>query len=318
VDIDLPTLLLRVRAGEISPPDQIRAGSKDTSSQPNQALGLPWTVKQGLRLFTWAATSPWRFRLAQKFAGIAGSLTTPKSTWMNLPAFTGWGYSKDIPRPASQSFEQWWKTQTRDRQRIQKRQGNHIEKPEAGSIQESTPTQPESQTGESPNPLSIFKTELTNLDGEFTRCTSKELPECIASYLQAREINEIASWSEDNLPEGLLDKLQENGIKIVQQVRPDIRCGLTGATAAVAETGTLLLASGPGRSQLTSLLPEIHLAILNEKDIYENLSQALSLKEVAEASSVALISGPSRTADIEMTLTIGVHGPTEVQVFCLP
>ena len=63
--------------------------------------------------------------------------------------------------------------------------------------------------------------------------------------------------------------------------------------------------------------PEIHLAILRESTIQKNLAQALSLSEVQKAASVALISGPSRTADIEMTLTIGVHGPGEVWVFCI-
>ena len=97
----------------------------------------------------------------------------------------------------------------------------------------------------------------------------------------------------------------------------NIKVGVTGVTAAVAETGSIVLASGPGRPSSTSLLPETHIAILYEEHIYKNLPQVLHLREIQDAASVVMISGPSRTADIEMTLTIGVHGPGEVYVFCL-
>jgi L-lactate dehydrogenase complex protein LldG len=78
-----------------------------------------------------------------------------------------------------------------------------------------------------------------------------------------------------------------------------------------------VLPSGAGRPQTASLLPEVHIAILKAGDIYETLLEVLELRELHHASAVDLISGPSRTADIEMTLTIGVHGPREVHVFCV-
>jgi L-lactate dehydrogenase complex protein LldG len=106
-------------------------------------------------------------------------------------------------------------------------------------------------------------------------------------------------------------------VRIQHQADPDIRAGLTGSIAAIAETGTLVIPSGEGRPQTTSLLPEIHLAILHEKTIYKNLEQVLNLGGIYKSSAVTLVSGPSRTADIEMTLTIGVHGPQELHVFCL-
>jgi L-lactate dehydrogenase complex protein LldG len=70
---------------------------------------------------------------------------------------------------------------------------------------------------------------------------------------------------------------------------------------------------------VTSLLPEIHIAVLRAGDIKENLAQVFSdenpyLRKVLDASAVALVTGPSRTADIEMTLTIGVHGPARLIV----
>ena len=62
-----------------------------------------------------------------------------------------------------------------------------------------------------------------------------------------------------------------------------------------------------------SLLPEIHIAILKSSDILPSLPDAMHL--VKNTSAAVFITGPSRTADIEMTLTIGVHGPKEIHVF---
>jgi L-lactate dehydrogenase complex protein LldG len=74
---------------------------------------------------------------------------------------------------------------------------------------------------------------------------------------------------------------------------------------------------GIGRLQSAALLAGIHIAILYSRDVYENLPQVLQLREVKEASAMAFVNGPSRTADIELSLTIGMHRPAEVHVFCL-
>jgi L-lactate dehydrogenase complex protein LldG len=93
--------------------------------------------------------------------------------------------------------------------------------------------------------------------------------------------------------------------------------GLTGALAGVAESGTLLVPGGPGRPLTASLLPEVHIVVLRAADLYARLAEVLNLEAIRQSAAVALISGPSRTADIEMTLTIGVHGPRLIQVFCI-
>jgi L-lactate dehydrogenase complex protein LldG len=59
------------------------------------------------------------------------------------------------------------------------------------------------------------------------------------------------------------------------------------------------------------------MAILHPEDFRESLPEVLNLHELREASAAVIITGPSRTADIEMTLTIGMHGPGEVIVFCI-
>ena len=92
--------------------------------------------------------------------------------------------------------------------------------------------------------------------------------------------------------------------------------GVSNAQAAIAETGTLVLDSACERHRLVSLVPPVHIAIVNASAIVETLSEALTLlqrdKEISPA--ITFITGPSRTADIELTLTIGVHGPQELYV----
>jgi len=92
--------------------------------------------------------------------------------------------------------------------------------------------------------------------------------------------------------------------------------GISSAQAAIAETGTLVLDSAFERHRLVSLVPPVHIAIVSASKIRETLGEALTLLQSgAEISpAVTFITGPSRTADIELTLAIGVHGPQEVYV----
>ena len=92
--------------------------------------------------------------------------------------------------------------------------------------------------------------------------------------------------------------------------------GITTAQAAIAETGTLVLDSADERHRLVSLVPPVHIAIVAASRICETLGEALALlrngKDLSRA--VTFVTGPSRTADIELTLTVGVHGPQELYV----
>jgi len=91
--------------------------------------------------------------------------------------------------------------------------------------------------------------------------------------------------------------------------------GISTAQAAIAETGTLVLDSDCERHRLVSLVPPVHIAVVNASAIVETLSDALTLLQKKEISpAITFITGPSRTADIELTLAIGVHGPQELYV----
>lgn len=92
--------------------------------------------------------------------------------------------------------------------------------------------------------------------------------------------------------------------------------GLTGALAALADSGTLVLLSGPARPRLASLLPPVHIAVVAASRIYPNMASLFAAQPDAarEFSNLVFITGPSRSADIEQTLTLGVHGPRQVHV----
>jgi L-lactate utilization protein LutC len=85
--------------------------------------------------------------------------------------------------------------------------------------------------------------------------------------------------------------------------------GLSLAQAALAETGTVIVSSGPGRSRLTPLLPPVHLALVPVSCLTTDLFTWTTARQGSLPSAVTLISGPSKTADIEQTMAIGVHGP---------
>lgn len=82
----------------------------------------------------------------------------------------------------------------------------------------------------------------------------------------------------------------------------------------IAETGSLICSSHRGKPVQASLLPSHHIAILSTESIYATLDDFFSSFGESPPTNVTVITGPSRTADIELTLTIGVHGPERVSV----
>jgi len=85
--------------------------------------------------------------------------------------------------------------------------------------------------------------------------------------------------------------------------------GLSGAGAALAETGSVLISSGPGQSRLATLLPPVHLALVPTSCLTPDIFTWTAARQAAPPSNLILVSGPSKTGDIEQTLVIGVHGP---------
>ena len=98
-----------------------------------------------------------------------------------------------------------------------------------------------------------------------------------------------------------------------------LRCdaGLTSADAAIAETGSLLLDARAERHRLLSLVPPVHIALVPASRLVGSLGDAFGAGGDGPGPAWTLITGPSRTADIELTLVVGVHGPRALHVVVL-
>jgi L-lactate dehydrogenase complex protein LldF len=298
VDIDLPKLLLRVRAGGVEL-DPKRAEANISTS-----------LRFGLKGFGWVATHPRLFGLAERLVGGMSKLLSPFSGWLRLPALTGWGYSKDFPRPAATPFRARWV----------KRSPTDLSQPvtvQTEALGEPGQTDQSLRPVEPPDLQERFISELRLLGGTVSSVSSANLAGEVLRLLTERQIKSIIAWQGGELPPGLLQALAGAGIRITSEADPHAQAGLTGSFGAIAETGSLILAGGGGRSQTASLLPPLHIALLERKKIYASLAEATRLPEIRGFPTLVLVSGPSRTADIEMTLTIGVHGPGELIVFIL-
>jgi L-lactate dehydrogenase complex protein LldG len=96
----------------------------------------------------------------------------------------------------------------------------------------------------------------------------------------------------------------------------EVEVGVTGAWLAVAEPATMALAAAPGSPRATSLLPPAHVCVLRASDVVASLADALARVERLP-SALTWIGGPSRTGDLEMIITLGVHGPRTLDVVLL-
>ena len=152
-----------------------------------------------------------------------------------------------------------------------------------------------------------------------------DLHEELLTYLKLKHVKSVAlpkSAFLDRL--GIADALRANGIavKIWGEATVDdlydVDAGITDVYRVVAETGSLVIKASPEHGRSLSLVPPIHIAIVEPKNCVGDLVDLfeLSAKE-GVGSATILISGPSKTSDIEMNLVTGVHGPVTVQVFLL-
>ena len=123
------------------------------------------------------------------------------------------------------------------------------------------------------------------------------------------------SWQADPEP---LPKLRayDRPIEAFKKELFGIDAAVTATEGAIAETGALILRPTPEEPRLMSLVPPVHIAVLPAGRIYDTFAEAVEGQNWAACmpTNALLISGPSKTADIEMTLAFGVHGPKELVV----
>lgn len=167
--------------------------------------------------------------------------------------------------------------------------------------------------------LGRFLGELAALGVEPHLETSEEAVRArVASIVASAR---VFAWDGAWLPYGidavLVDAVRGSSTR-AEQASAEV--GVTGCDAAIAETGSLVLLAGEGRPRAASLLPPVHVAVVRRADLRWSMGEYFRDRAdaIVSASSCVVITGPSRTADIELTLTVGVHGPGTVIVVVGP
>jgi L-lactate dehydrogenase complex protein LldG len=187
-----------------------------------------------------------------------------------------------------------------------------------------------------PEALDRFQSEFERVAGIFHRVAHwDDVPRVIAEIAREKAVQAVITWDAAALGGDLRPGLEAEGLRVTVAAGGDLdeatrarhreesaraQIGVTGADLVLAETGTVILLSGRGRPRATSLLPDTHVAVFDRSRLVESLSQVGILLEALHedparsmsGAMINLITGPSRTADIELTLTRGVHGPKEV------
>jgi L-lactate dehydrogenase complex protein LldF len=304
VGIDLPSLLVRERA--------TRAGK----------AGAPRTLALGARLFAWAIADPGRYRLAQRAASFGSRLLPRRGSWLKaLPGPLGnWTRSRDFPAFATKPFREEW-----ERFEPEKAEASSGPPPEA-------PLSPGPGHAADGDLRRRFVQALKAVGGEVVDTTADAVGDAVLGFLRQEGAQRVLAEPRGTpLVDGVVEYLRQAGVDVQipdltgepaqrrsrLDVYDGVTVGVTGASAGLADAGSLVL-GGRGNSQLPSLLPPTHLALLPAADILPSLQDWARAEEDAwraEPSTAAIVTGPSRTADIEMTLTIGVHGPRRVVVF---
>lgn len=152
----------------------------------------------------------------------------------------------------------------------------------------------------------------------FVESSVSGVHERLATLIEGRR---VLSWDSTHLPyeTGALVADALSG-KAPRSAQAMAEVGVTGCDVAVAETGSLVLFAAPGRSRAVSLLPPVHVALVERRNVCFSMADLFEIyrDRLTGTAACTVITGPSRTADIELTLTLGIHGPGRVLVIVGP
>jgi L-lactate dehydrogenase complex protein LldG len=167
--------------------------------------------------------------------------------------------------------------------------------------------------------LALFETKVLASASTFAHLTSKdEIPVEVSRYLRDKNLPQRIKHGEDALFTALpFDKTPLEVSKGATDGSDLI--GLSHASSGIAETGTLLLTSGQDNPTTLNFLPDYHIIVVETKDVMGNLEEALAKVRATYGKGemprlVNLITGPSRSGDIEQKLLFGAHGPRSLHV----
>jgi len=171
-----------------------------------------------------------------------------------------------------------------------------------------------------------FVQRATDMDSTVERLGDRrDIPAAVARYLDALELSPALAAQKSHVgvcwPE--FADLDWAGAGLEIAVRPtsgNDRLGITGSFCAIAETGTLVVLTGPETPTATTLLPDTHIAVVRAERVVAGMEEAFALVRSERGPlprAINLISGPSRTGDIEQTIALGAHGPYRVHIVVL-
>jgi L-lactate dehydrogenase complex protein LldG len=164
-----------------------------------------------------------------------------------------------------------------------------------------------------------FVGELTSLGvASYVAASASEVRTRVKQVVGSRS---VFSWDAGQLPYDVASVLVDPAnAASPHDVQALAEVGVTGCQAAIAETGSVVVLSGSGTPRAASLLPPTHVCVVRIGDLYWSIGDFFQARsaDIAAAACCTFITGPSRTADIELTLTLGVHGPGEVIVIVGP
>jgi L-lactate dehydrogenase complex protein LldG len=187
-----------------------------------------------------------------------------------------------------------------------------------------------------PEALARFRMEFERVAGVFHSVRAlSDVPAAVLAIAAEKSASRVVAWDPAVLGLDLAPALTAAGLSLGVAALGETdeaarsrhrdqaaaaQIGVTGVDVALGETGSLIVISGAGRPRSTSLLPDTHVAVFDRRRLVESLEQVGILFEAWHAdparsmtgAMINVITGPSRTADIELTLTRGVHGPKEV------
>ena len=171
-----------------------------------------------------------------------------------------------------------------------------------------------------------FLQRATDMSSTVERIASRsEIPGAVARYLDALELPPELAEQKSHAgvcwPE--FADLDWSGAGLTIEARPTVghdRLGITGSFCAIAETGTLVFTTGAATPTATALLPDTHIAVIRADRVVSGMEEAFALVRNEHGGmprAMNMISGPSRTGDIEQTIVLGAHGPFRVHILVL-
>jgi L-lactate dehydrogenase complex protein LldG len=172
---------------------------------------------------------------------------------------------------------------------------------------------------EQPEKVALFCHWAEATNATVARLTPEDVPAEVAGYLARNNLPAEAVMA----PSPQLDGFDWGSQRMLSlhrgRAEASDRVSITGAFAGIAETGTLVMTSGPGHPVTLNILPDTHIAILRESDIVSGYEEAWDRLRARYGKNrmprtVNTITGPSRTADIEQTIELGAHGPRRLHI----